>query len=155
MRILSWNVRGLKNPRTICHLKHKLKEANPSIAFLIETKLQSISMVRIRQSCDFPNGFEVDSMDSQGGLSLGWKHNVSVTLRSFSGSHIDVLITDDWDGNYWQCTGFYGAPHEQGCVTSWQLLRQLNDCLNILLVVFENFNEILFSFKKMRRFVEK
>lgn len=51
-------------------------------------------------------------MGSQGGLSLGWKHNVIVTLRSFFRSHIDIFIDDDGEGNCWRCTGFYGELYE-------------------------------------------
>ncbi|KAK8484217.1 hypothetical protein V6N11_024353 [Hibiscus sabdariffa] len=80
---------------------------------------------------------------SSGGLSLGWNDSISVVLRSYSSSHIDVMI-DEGDGtDPWRCTGFYGPPEVQNKVISWQLLRSLNDCPNIPWCVMGNFNEIL------------
>lgn len=89
-------------------------------------------MEGVRRFCGFLNGIDVTSLGSEGGLSLGWKHKCFVTLRSFLGSHIDVLIHDDSMGNCWRCTCFYRALQEQRREESWQLLCQLNDCLDML-----------------------
>ncbi|KAA3465212.1 reverse transcriptase [Gossypium australe] len=39
MKILSWNVRGLWNPRIIRRLRHVLKLQNPQVVYLMETKI--------------------------------------------------------------------------------------------------------------------
>lgn len=56
-------------------------------------------MEGMRRSFGFPHGIDVTSAGSSGRLSMGWKSNVSVSLGSFSASHIDVHIDDDLDGN--------------------------------------------------------
>ncbi|XP_012483050.1 uncharacterized protein LOC105797658 [Gossypium raimondii] len=85
---------------------------------------------------------------AHGGLCLGWKSSISVTLRSFFNSHIDVLINEDINEKCWRYISFYGAPQETRREDLWQLLRQLNDCPIIPWLVFRDFNEILFSFEK-------
>lgn len=51
----------------------------------------------VRRKCSFSNGIDVDSDGRSSGLSLGWRHGVTVTLRSFSRKHIDVVIVSDAD----------------------------------------------------------
>lgn len=72
---------------------------------------------------------------------------MSISLRSYLGSHIDVLIEDDSVSKSWRCTGFYGAPQVRR-EESWQLFCNLNDCSEISWFIIGDFNEILFSFEK-------
>lgn len=58
-------------------------------------------MKGVRRSCGYLNGIDVSSVGSSGGLSLGWKSGISITLRSFSNSHFDVLINEDTNGTCW------------------------------------------------------
>ncbi|GMI95319.1 hypothetical protein HRI_003201200 [Hibiscus trionum] len=127
MKLVSWNVRGLGKPRIVRRLRDSLRDVNPSVVFLIETKLQSVAMVRVRKKCGFSYGIEVGSRGRSGGLCLAWRGNCQVSLRSFSDRHIDFMISDDGEGRSWRCTGFYGASEEQNRNDSWNLLRQLND----------------------------
>ncbi|GMJ10109.1 hypothetical protein HRI_004680100 [Hibiscus trionum] len=110
MKLMSWNVRGLGKPRTVGHLHQKLSDINPCIVFLIETKLSSARMAKVRKRCGYHNGIDVDAYGRSGGLSMGWKNSCMVSLRSYSARHIDIIISDDSDGFHWRCTGFYGAP---------------------------------------------
>lgn len=48
-----------------------------------------------------------------GGLSLGWKGEISVSLKSFSNNHIDVNIEDNEVRAILRMTGFYRAPEAQ------------------------------------------
>ncbi|KAG8475094.1 hypothetical protein CXB51_032030 [Gossypium anomalum] len=53
----------------------------------------------VRLKCDFENGIDVGAVGSKGGLSLEWKENSLVSLRSFSSFHIDVEIHDNERGD--------------------------------------------------------
>lgn len=53
-------------------------------------------MESIRKCYGFPNEIDVSANGSKG-LSIGWKDNVSIQLKSFSCSHIDVKIQDEGD----------------------------------------------------------
>ncbi|KAH1047985.1 hypothetical protein J1N35_038769 [Gossypium stocksii] len=70
MKIICWNIRGLRNPRAIRRLQHTLKLYKPQLVFLMETKVDSTRMERIREKCDFQNGLDVLAIGSCGGLSL-------------------------------------------------------------------------------------
>ncbi|GMI67799.1 hypothetical protein HRI_000449200 [Hibiscus trionum] len=125
-----------------------LRDLQPNVIFLIETKVNANKMANIRRSLGYPYGIEVSSIGRSGGLVLGWKANCTVSLRSFSARHIDFFLDDDSDGFHWHCTGFYGAPEESNRLASWNLLRSLNDCLEIPWMVIGDFNEILYVFEK-------
>ncbi|GMI66653.1 hypothetical protein HRI_000334600 [Hibiscus trionum] len=148
MKLICWNVRGLGMPRTVRRLQHMLRDINPSVVLLIETKLRSAQMAQVRRRCGFINGIDVDAVGRSGGLSMGWKNNCDVSLRSYSQRHIDVLINDDSDGKLWRCTGFYGAPEEQHRAAAWNLLRQINDMPEIPWLIIGDFNEIAFLNEK-------
>ncbi|KAA3488136.1 reverse transcriptase [Gossypium australe] len=126
MKILSWNVRGLERPQTVLRLKNKLRAINPRILFLIETKLSAKKMELVRLKCGFEYGIDIRAMGFRGGLSLGWKGNSLVSLKSFSSFHVDVEVQDNDCGAKWRLTGFYGNPDERDRNASWNLLRQLS-----------------------------
>lgn len=48
MKLLSSNARGLGRPRIVHRLRSLLRDINPSVVFLIETKLQGSSMEEVR-----------------------------------------------------------------------------------------------------------
>ncbi|KAH1084030.1 hypothetical protein J1N35_023791 [Gossypium stocksii] len=100
-------------------------------------------MEKVRLKCGFENGIDIGAMGTRGGLSLGWKGNSLVYLRSFSSFHIDVDIRDNECGDFWRLTGFYGNSEEKNRRKSWELLRQLSHDQAIPWVVLRDFNEIL------------
>lgn len=148
MKVLSWNVRGLGRSRTVKRLKNKLRVINPRILFLMEIKLSSKKMELGMLKCGFENRIDVGAIGARGGLSLGWKVNALVQLKSFSSYHIDVEVHDNECGDTWRLTGFYGNPDERCRAASWDLLRQLNHGQVIPWVVLGDFNEITSSFEK-------
>ncbi|GMI69890.1 hypothetical protein HRI_000658300 [Hibiscus trionum] len=148
MKLLSWNVRGLGQSRTVNRLKNMLRDVNPSVIFLIETKLQSKRMEGVRKSCGFINGIDVASNGRSGGLSLAWKNNSKVQVRSYSNRHIDVIFEEDLDGVSWRCTGFYEAPEVENREASWALLRSLDDMPDMPWLVIGDFNELLLASEK-------
>ncbi|KAL1165450.1 hypothetical protein V6Z11_A06G130400 [Gossypium hirsutum] len=66
MKILSWNVRGLGKLRTIRHVKSKLRQVQPQLLFLIETKASARHMEQKRRKCGFMHGIDVDVIGLRG-----------------------------------------------------------------------------------------
>ncbi|MBA0672117.1 hypothetical protein Goklo_007348 [Gossypium klotzschianum] len=81
-----------RRPRTANRLRHMLRDINLTVVFVIEMKLKSCNMEKVRCKCGFPNGIDVDSDGRSGGLSLGWNSDCKITLRSFSRRHINNLL---------------------------------------------------------------
>ncbi|KAA3486631.1 endonuclease/exonuclease/phosphatase family protein [Gossypium australe] len=91
----------------------------------METKVTSKRMESIRRQCGFLNGIDVAAVGTRGGLSLGWREGLNLTLKSFSNSHIDVEVENEDELDIWRFTGFYGVPVENERKESWKLLRAL------------------------------
>lgn len=58
-------------------------------------------MEGVKKKCRYPNGIDVEVVSTRGSLSLGWKDGLMVNLRSFSASHIDVVIINGDDEDHW------------------------------------------------------
>ncbi|KAG8490654.1 hypothetical protein CXB51_013877 [Gossypium anomalum] len=91
---------------------------------------------------------DVRASGTKGGLSLGWKGNSVVQLKSFSSWHIDVEIHGNDSSISWRLMGFYGNPKERSRGDSWKLLQQLGNDQSTPWVVMGDFNEIMSSFEK-------
>ena len=61
MSALSWNCRGLGNPLTVKTLQKIVKEEDPTLAFLIETKLKVTELEGVKRKIERQHGLVVPS----------------------------------------------------------------------------------------------
>ncbi|BFG30893.1 hypothetical protein CerSpe_171670 [Prunus speciosa] len=142
MTILCWNVRGLGNPRTFRALRYLLRDKNPDVIFLSETKKTIQQMAGVSAQLGAIGQFSVSRNGRAGGLALLWRHGVKVSIRSFSSGHIDAMI-EGVTQNCFRFTGFYGNPDLASRKHSWELLHRLADGYSGPWVVGGDFNEVL------------
>ncbi|KAA3459982.1 reverse transcriptase [Gossypium australe] len=148
MKNISWNVHGLGSSWATRRLRYFLKQRNPHMVFLMETKIDKKRMEKVRRSCGFLNGVDFEAEGMRGGLCLAWKEEIIVTLRSFSKNHIDVMVKEENTNEEWRFTGFYGSPYVNNKNGSWNLLQKLGEDQTHLWLVSGDFNEIMYSFEK-------
>ncbi|XP_042974662.1 uncharacterized protein LOC122306298 [Carya illinoinensis] len=157
MKTISWNSRGLGNPRGVRTLRDLVRREDPEVLFLMETKMSSWQMERIRVSMGFGCCFTVPSEGRSGGLALLWKNEVNLSIKSFSFFHIDAKISEIDNGLEWKFTSLYRHPETEKRVETWSLLRTLNedaysDHLPIILIPSSSHNRYrqkLFRFEAM------
>lgn len=106
---VSWNCRGLGNPRAVLVLKDLVRSRRPDFIFLIETLVHSNKMEEIKIAIGYDGVFCVDREGRSGGLALLWKNCISCSILGFSKNHIDACLVDT-NNIIWRCTGFYGHP---------------------------------------------
>jgi exonuclease III len=94
MKILSWNYRGLENPRTVRDLCLMVKEKRPEVVFLIETKCRSAKMEQIRVRIGFEGLFVVDLIGKSGGLALLWRESNTLEIQNYSRWHINAVMKE-------------------------------------------------------------
>jgi exonuclease III len=86
MKLLSWNCRGLGNPRAIRALLRVNRIQNPQVVFLMETRLKSDEMERVRINCGFSSGLFVPcdgfGKERAGGIALMWMDSVNLSIMS-------------------------------------------------------------------------
>lgn len=103
-------------------------------------------MQRIRKKCGYENSIDVGAEGSKGGLTLGWKGNLKVELKSFSRSHIDAKIQEEDGAVEWRFTSFHGSLIGQKRQESSSQLRGLHEDGTLPWLVMGDLNEIMFSF---------
>ena len=91
---LSWNYRGLGNPRSIKALHVMVQRWKPNIVFLMETKSKVKRMERIKNRVGFANGLIVPSRGRSGGVALFWTREINLEIKSFSRNYIDTFVRE-------------------------------------------------------------
>ena len=143
MNPISWNCRGLGNPRSVRALQDLVWRYNPIVVFLMETKAKIRRMERIRNKLGFANHLCVPCMGRSGGLALLWTREVDIEIKSYSKNHIDVVVKEQGSNLCWRLTGFYGHPETYRRYELWQLLAFLNSQFQLPWLCLRDFNEIL------------
>ena len=109
MRILSWNCQGHGNPWT-GHSLHKLvREQDPMVCFLMETRLDTEGFKNLYADLPFQNKIIVKHPDVGGGLTFLWKNDIRLEVINYTANHVLAKVTEE-DGFIWFMTGFYGWP---------------------------------------------
>lgn len=109
MTILSWNCRGLGNPRAVLVLRELIRTHTPDIIFLFETLVHAQKLEDIRIKIGYEGCFAVNRDGRSGGIGVFWRCSSTCSLLSFSNNHVDMEILDNAIGG-WCLTGFYGFP---------------------------------------------
>ena len=94
MNPLSWNCRGIGNPRSIRALHNLVQQYNPKIVFLMETKVGVRKMKRVQSRIGIQNGIIIPSEGRSEGFALLWERELDVELKSYTRNHIDAIVTD-------------------------------------------------------------
>ncbi|MBA0581931.1 hypothetical protein Gorai_024089, partial [Gossypium raimondii] len=105
------SVGAKRSPRAVWRLRHLLNLYNLQMVFLMEKIIDEKRMEKVRRRCGFMNGINVEVKGSRGGLCLAWKGDITISLRSFSKSHIDVMIKEENVNEEWRFIRFYGSSY--------------------------------------------
>ncbi|XP_060964189.1 uncharacterized protein LOC133033466 [Cannabis sativa] len=124
MSLLSWNCRGLGNPRVVQFLKEIVFQKRPTIIFLCETICKSDRVNYVKRLLGFEGCYVVEARGHSGGLAMLWKKEDEGKLLSFSNNHIDLEVKMDGFPTF-RATGFYGEPQRSLRGNSWRLIRDL------------------------------
>ncbi|XP_012854346.1 PREDICTED: uncharacterized protein LOC105973839 [Erythranthe guttata] len=147
MNCIFWNCQGLGAPLTIHVLGDIIRDHQPRLVFLSETRatLQLIEKLKRRWNL---NGLCVEKVGQSRGLALFWQKDLAVDLISYSNNHIDAEVSGVNHNSKWRVTGFYGFPEHSRRQLSWNLLRNLGQRRDLPWLIGGDFNEILSNAEK-------
>ena len=141
MNTLVWNCQELGNPRTVNALVKVVRKEDPSLVFLIETKIPKMDLLEIKRKLDHFQGLAVPSVGKSGGLALLWKKDVIVKVQTFSERHIDAIISGG--DKHWRFTRFYGNPETSKREESQECLDLLVRGNSLPWICIGDFNELM------------
>ncbi|XP_023881645.1 uncharacterized protein LOC111994021 [Quercus suber] len=148
MSALAWNCRGLGNPLTVKTLQKFVKEEDPNLVFLMETKFKLTEMEGIKRKIERQHGLVVPSQNRGGGIALLWKNTLQVEPLTYSQRHMDVIVIEGGGRKRWRFTGFYGNPEMCKREESLNLIRNLSKRCDLPWVIMGDFNEIIHANEK-------
>ena len=152
MNCISWNCRGLGNPAAVRELRSIVKQEGPALVFIMGTKIRAKKVENLRNTLGFAGCFAVDSNGLSGGVGLFRSNEVSVEMKNYSVSHIDVVVTKaGMDSPGWRFTGFYGAPRVENRHHSWRFMRTLFGIQHQAWMCVGDFNETLYGTEHFSR----
>lgn len=73
MSCISWNCRGLGNPRALGTLQELIREKRPHFIFLVETISSVLQLDEIKVLLGYDGVFAVSNVGRSGGLAFLWK----------------------------------------------------------------------------------
>ncbi|XP_058725646.1 uncharacterized protein LOC131596933 [Vicia villosa] len=153
MKILSWNCRGLGHPRAVQALSKLTKLENPSLVFLMETKLKAEEMQTVMIKTGFRFAHSVDCRGSRrdraGGLCLIWKEPDLIKVLSFSENYIRGSCHLEEDGYPWFFSCFYGFSEEHLKRESWRMVQEVSKECDGNFICFGDFNDTIQEGEKM------
>ena len=145
---------GLELPRPWVSLggsiAHQCGEGiDPILVFLSKTKAKQSRTKGLQRKLNLTQGITVPSDGRSGGLVLMWKEGAEVCFKSYSNSHVDVVVSEGKEAQPWRATGFYGHPDAGMRSLSWNLTKSLNRQCDMPWVIFGDFNEIVHPDEKL------
>jgi len=72
-------------------LTDEVKETDPILVFLAETKAKQNRMKGLQRKLNLTQGITMPSNGQSGGLAMLWKEGAEVCFKSYSNSHIDMV----------------------------------------------------------------
>jgi len=72
MKIVSWNIQGLKKPQVVQEIKLLKRKFNPDILFLLETLVNEKNLLRILPNLGFDFFDYVLPSSHSGGITVLW-----------------------------------------------------------------------------------
>lgn len=147
MNCVSWNCRGLGQPRTIRALSDLVRDHRPEILFLSETISVGRRIEELRVKLGYDNCFSVDKVGRSGGLAVFWKNSMNCSISGYSRNHIDLVVVEN-NVEVWRLSCFYGLPDRARRRESWNLLRALSKLSSLPWCILGDFNDLLYSSDK-------
>ncbi|XP_060968579.1 uncharacterized protein LOC115710349 [Cannabis sativa] len=124
MNCISWNCRGLGNPRACQFLKDIVVQKKPNFIFLSESLCKKDVIERLRVQLCFEGSFCVEAQCHKGGIALLWKAQEEVRLLQYAHNFIDAEIVMH-NTIPWRLTGIYGEPNRSLRFNTWKLIHDL------------------------------
>ncbi|KAF4382931.1 hypothetical protein G4B88_010102 [Cannabis sativa] len=135
-QIISWNYRGLGNKVAVRQLTALIRQSNPEVIIISETRLSLDKFHSLCGKLHFVDGVYVPPVGRAGGIGLYWKRGVRCEDAHGDKNLISVVIESDPPGNPWNLLGVYGPPVLAGKEVFWNRVSDLiinNSILTLLI----------------------
>ncbi|CAN0876220.1 hypothetical protein LINGRAHAP2_LOCUS11181 [Linum grandiflorum] len=149
MIVMSWNCRGMGQPRAVLALDELIRTRRPGIVILLETFANKSRMETIRSEVKMGGGgcFAVDAEGHSGGVCVMWKEGEEVKVIGFGRNLIIMEVTENGT-NPFILTAYYGYSQRHRRKDVWNLLRTIARPEHETWCCMGDFNDLLHNDEK-------
>lgn len=146
MNIIIWNCGGALKPSFQSHVRELVRDRDPVILVLIETKIGGDRAREISSRLPFDEVFHTDTIGYAGGLWMLWKSDrVEVSTLSSTEQEIHAIVKVLNSNLSWLFTAVYASPRTAERHILWDNLNKVADLHNMPWVLAGDFNEPLIN----------
>ncbi|PRQ58940.1 putative endonuclease/exonuclease/phosphatase [Rosa chinensis] len=150
MNYISWNCQGLGKPLTVQTLREVTRSHSPAFVFLSETHQSYHFVDKVRRQFGYSKGFNVEPIETAGGLSLWWKPEFSVSILDYSMHFVDTVVTKTGSSRF-RITWLYGPPYFADKEKFWDSWNSKNWNDGTPWLVIGDLNELISQHEKEGR----
>ncbi|XP_073361947.1 uncharacterized protein [Aegilops tauschii subsp. strangulata] len=145
MMVLSWNCRGLGQPRTVQELVCLVHTYKPKLVFLSETRQSNQYVNKLRWRLGLKHCIAQPGKGKSAGIALLYDESVEIIELSVGLRYIDVLVRLTPNGLQWRGTFVCGEPKAHERRLMWELLSRIKDKSNAPWLMIGDFNETMWQ----------
>ncbi|XP_026396908.1 uncharacterized protein LOC113291607 [Papaver somniferum] len=125
MKLISWNVQGLKTTATRDPLFDLIRTQNPDIIFLYETKISKDKSRPLISHFQYPNQAFIELIGLSGGLLILWKDGFTCELHDSTYNMFNLIVQHDPSRPEYLLTCMYGYPDFDRKQEQWNYIQQI------------------------------
>jgi len=143
MKILSWNVQGVKKELFSEELRFIQKSLQPDLVFLLETMVSEANTKRIIPHLGFPCYDFVNPINHSGGIWVLWNNtNIKASVLIKEDRAIHMLVFEYLTQSFSILSGIYAPAQANKKEGFWTHLRHLNEVIDMPWCIIGDFNEL-------------
>ncbi|KAL5559026.1 hypothetical protein UlMin_035237 [Ulmus minor] len=144
MIILAWNCRGLGQPSAIRDLIALVRDSNPDVLILMETKIVEPVLVSRLRRIRFGKYLYVPPVGLSGGFCLAWRDYIDLEPVSISKNLISCLVFSNPVSSPWLLSAIYGPVRSVEKRNFWLNFHKEVDRFNGGWLVIGDFNGVFY-----------
>ena len=143
MKIISWNVQGLKGVQVLQEITFLLRVHKRNMLFLIETLVNESNLLRILPNLGFAHFDYILPLNHSGGIAVLWNSdNILASVLSKEQRAIHMLVHDTILAQTMVISGIYAPAQPRDKDQFWDHLVELNSVIDSPWCLIGDFNEI-------------
>ena len=140
MRIFAWNCRGAGRTSTIRAIRELIRESNPELVFLSETKSKTPRIGKINSKLKYVDFHYVEPSGCFGGLALFWRLGVDLEVVYSDLNLIAALVYSDPPNSPWLLFAVYGPCKSSKKLNFWRMIENMVLSFSVPWVIIGDLN---------------
>lgn len=147
MRLMGWNCRGICNASTVRALKALVREHNPDVVFICETKASKSRMEFVKAKLCFDKFCCVEPAGLAGGLTIFWQKYIDLRI-TYKDKHMIGAIIFNISETPWLVSVCHAPTYYSQKENFWNILQAFVEAFDGPWSCLGDFNNILENWEK-------